>query len=129
MNETNLNNSWEQVTKDYVPVTLSSLVLDQENYKVPCVLVNVTGKVILPPSCHNTKSEIRLVPKAIAELAQTPWRRVLVQGSGWYWMCKNGAWKVLPPGKDRACALGAIIQTQQYLTTLKNKVDEDCVRR
>ncbi|XP_017584300.1 PREDICTED: syncytin-1-like [Corvus brachyrhynchos] len=109
MNETNLNNSWEQVTKDYLPVTLSSLIPDQENYKVPCVVVNVTGKVTLPPYCHKTESKIRLVPKAIVGLAQTPWRMVPPQGSGWYWICKNEAWKVLPLDKDRACALGAII--------------------
>lgn len=109
MNETNLNDSWEQVTEDYLPVTLSSLIPDQENFRVPCVVVNVTGKVILPPYCHETESKIRLVPKAVGGLAQTRWRMVAPQGSGWYWICENEAWKVLPLDKDRACALGAII--------------------
>ncbi|XP_032530465.1 syncytin-A-like [Chiroxiphia lanceolata] len=125
LNETNFGKSmmnfpgtWKPVTEAYYPVALSNVISNQD--VVPCMIINATGEIILPPHCDKNNSKEEINPEIVAGMAQFPLRLIPPQGSGWYWICEKEAWKVLPLDKDRACALGAVIPN----ITILDPIDE-----
>ena len=107
--EENHTETWEPINSTPLPpITLSGLV-ERANCKVPCAIVNASGKAVLPSYCHQTHFREIIDPRIAAKMKLTGWRLAQPFGTGLCWICGDKAWKVMPVNKDQACAIGAVV--------------------
>uniref|UniRef100_A0A8C3EAP4 Uncharacterized protein n=1 Tax=Corvus moneduloides TaxID=1196302 RepID=A0A8C3EAP4_CORMO len=117
--EENCTETWEPINSTLLPpITLSGLV-ERANYKVPCAIVNATGKAVLPSYCHQTHFREIIDPRIAAKMKLTGWRLAQPFGTGLYWICGDNAWKVMPVNKDQACAIGAVVPNRTIFDHLE----------